>query len=155
MGDVRNLLAGRIISAVMFFFLPETSLTPAIFVSNRHFRKKCASGKPSFQTSGDGLNTVSFLFGSYASYINVIYLFIYNHWFQIFKFFKTYYILKQMEVVHKLLKQLLTIKLILLLIGCSDISAHASNVLVGLIVDFDTCAEARYALNRAVSISSS
>ena len=77
MGDVRNLLAGRIISAVMFFFLPEASLTPAIFVSNRHFRKKCASGKPSSQTSGDGLNTVSFLFGSYASYINVIYLFIY------------------------------------------------------------------------------
>ena len=42
MGDVRNLLAGRIMSAIMFFFLffffcfflPETSLTPAIFVSN-------------------------------------------------------------------------------------------------------------------------
>ena len=38
LGDVRNLLAGRIISAIMFF--SQTSLIPAIFVSNRHFRKK-------------------------------------------------------------------------------------------------------------------
>ena len=68
MGNIRNLLAGLIISVIMFlfFFSPETSLTPAVFVSNRHFRKKWTSGKPSSQTSG--------------------YLFIYNHWVQIFKF---------------------------------------------------------------------
>ena len=85
-GDVRNLLAGRIISAIPQVVLPETSLTPAIFVSNRHFRKKWASGKPSSQTSGYRLNTVSFLFGSCASCMNDIYLFIYNHRVQIFKF---------------------------------------------------------------------
>ena len=65
----------RTISAIMFLF--QTSLTPAIFVSNRHFRKKWASGKPSSQTSGYGLNTVNFLFGSGASCSNAIYLFIY------------------------------------------------------------------------------
>ena len=146
MGEVRNLLAGRIISAIMFFVFTETSLSPAIFVSNRHFHKKWASGKPSSQTSGYGLNTVNFLFGrcylSFFMYL-FIYLFIITG-FRFSNFFQTYYMLKQTEAVQKLLSQLLTNKLILLLIGCSEISAHASNVQVGLIVD----AEARYALNR-------
>ena len=104
-GDVRNLLAGRIISATMccFFFLPETSLTPAIFVSNRHFRKKWASGKPSSQTSGYGLKTVNFLFGSCASCMNAIYLFIIYLFlitgFRFSNFFQTYHMLKQTKTV--------------------------------------------------------
>ena len=74
-------------SHVFFFLFLKTSLTPTVFVSNRHFRKKWASGKPSSQTSCYGLNTVNFLFDSCASCMNVnIYLFIYNHWVQIFKF---------------------------------------------------------------------
>ena len=117
---------------VFFFFLPQTSLTPAIFVSNQHFHKKCAYGKPSSQTSGYGLNTVSFLFGSGASCMNVcnlfIYLFIYNHWIQIFKFLSKLLYVETNGNGTKLLRQLLTIKLILLLIGCSEISVHASNV---------------------------
>ena len=56
------------------FFKPETTLTPAILVSNRHIRKKCTSGKPSPHY---GRNKVSFLFGSCASCMNVIYLFNY------------------------------------------------------------------------------
>ena len=83
-------------------FLFQTSLTPAIFVSNRHFRKKWASGKPSSQTSGYGLNTVNFLFGSGASCLNAIYLFIYLFIITGFRFsnsFQTYYMLKQTERV--------------------------------------------------------
>ena len=108
-----------------FFFLPDTSLTPAIFVSNRHFCKKWTSGKPSSQTSGYGLNTVNFLFGSCASCMNVIYLFIITgSGFRFSNFFLTYYYVKTNGNGTKLLRQRLTIKLILLLIGCSEISAH-------------------------------
>ena len=107
MGDVRNLLARRIISAIMIFFLSETSLTPAIFVSNRHFRKKWASGKSTSQRLVMD-NTINFLFGSCASCMNVIYyLFILINLFIYLSslgsdfhfFFQTYYMLKQTETV--------------------------------------------------------
>ena len=68
------------------------------FLTHRQFHKKWASGKPFSQTSGSGRNTVNFLFGSYASCINVIYLFIIT-WFRFSNFFQTHYMLKQTETV--------------------------------------------------------
>ena len=55
------------------------------------------------------------------------YLFIFNHWVQIFKFLSNLYVETNGNGT-KLLRQLLTIKLILLLIVCSEISALASNI---------------------------
>ena len=72
--------------------------------------------------------TVNFLFGSCASFMNVNYLFIYNDWVQVFKFLSKLLYVETNGSGTKLLRQLLTIKLIVLLIGCSEISAHASNV---------------------------
>ena len=69
MGGVLNLFAGQIISAIMLFLRNQLFF----FVSNRHFHKKCTSGKPSSQTSDYGLGKVNFLFGSCASGMNVIY----------------------------------------------------------------------------------
>ena len=95
--------------------------------NTRYFCLKSASGKPSSQTSCYGLNTVNFLFGSCASCVNVIYLFIITG-FRIFKFLSNLLYVETNGNGTKLLRQLLTIKLILFLIGCSEISAHASNV---------------------------
>ena len=58
-------------------------------------------------------------------------LFIFNHWVQNFIFFFFFFFNLYVETNGngtKLLRQPLTIKLILLLIGCSETSAHASNV---------------------------
>ena len=60
--------------------------------------------------------------------MNVIYLLIYNLWVQIFTFLSNLLYVETNGSGTKLLRQLLTIKLILLLIGCAEISAHASNV---------------------------
>ena len=85
------------------------------------------SGKSYSETSGYGLNTVNFLFGSCASCMNVINLFIYlfirYHWVQIFKFLSNLLYVETNGNGTKLLRQLLTIKLILLLIWCSELCA--------------------------------
>ena len=105
-------------------FLPESILTTASFVSNRHFRKKWASGKPSSKMSGYGLNTVNFLFGSCASCIWMLLIYLFTYLFIItgfifLNFFQIYYMLKQTEAIQNL-RQLLTIKVILLLCQTSS-----------------------------------
>ena len=62
-----------------------------------------------------------------------LYLFIY-HWVQVFKFLTNLYV-ETYGNGTKLLRHPLTIKLILLLIGCSETSAHAQTYGRGLIVD--------------------